>query len=176
MALIPQINYETAAPEVKQAHDDHLKVGKMTNMKRTLLNNVPAFKALMSWYDLRAEAATFLDDLDINIFCYSISNTNECLICSMFFTKILVDAGIDMETFELSEKQKVLKDFGSALVLDPKGLVNEEMMARLRKFFNDEQIVLLDAFGAIMIATNLINSSLKVELDGYLGGYVSRKG
>lgn len=176
MALIPQINYDTASPEVKKAHDDHLQVGKMTNMKRTLLNNVPAFKALMTWYDLRAEAAAFLDDLDINIFCYSISNTNECLICSMFFTKILVDAGIDMETFELSEKQKVLKDFGSALVLDPKGLVNEDMMARLHKFFNDEQIVLLDAFGAIMIATNLINSSLKVELDGYLGGYVSRKG
>lgn len=176
MAYIPMIDYDTASPEVKAAHDEHLKVGKMTNMKRTLLNSVPAFKALMDWYPLRAEAAKFLDDLDINIFCYSISNTNECLICSMFFTKILVDAGIDIETFEMTEKQKLLADFGSALVLDPKGLVNDEMMARLKSFFTDEQIVLLDAFGAIMIATNLINSSLKVDLDGYLGGYISRKG
>ncbi|MBQ6264767.1 MAG: hypothetical protein IJK60_04900 [Clostridia bacterium] len=175
MALIPMIDYETASPEVRAAHDGHLKVGKMTNMKRTLLNSVPAFNALMTWYDLRAEAAKFLTDLDINIFCYSISNTNECLICSMFFTKILVDAGIDMATFELDEKQKLLEEFGSALVLDPKAKINEDMIARLRKFFTDEQIVLLDAFGAIMIATNLINSSLKVDLDGYLAGYVSRR-
>lgn len=176
MAFIPQIDYETASPEVKKAHDDHLKVGKMTNMKRTLLNSVPAFNALMEWYTLRAEAAKFLSDLDITIFCWSISNTNECMICSLFFTKILVDAGIDIEKFELDKKQKLLQDFGAALVKDPKGLVNEEMFARLREFFNDEQIVLLDAFGAIMIATNLINSSLKVDLDGYLGGYISRKG
>ncbi len=176
MAFIPMIDYDTASPEVKAAHDEHLKVGKMTNMKRTLLNSVPAFNALMDWYTLRAEAAKFLSDLDITIFCYSISNTNECMICSLFFTKILVDEGIDIETFELNEKQQLLKDFGSALVLDPKGLVNEEMMARLKSFFTDEQIVLLDAFGAIMIATNLINSSLKVDLDGYLGGYISRKG
>ena len=56
-----------------------------------------------------------------------------------------------------------------------KGKINEDMIARLREFFTDEQIVLLDAFGAIMIATNLINSSLKVDLDGYLAGYVSRR-
>ena len=93
----------------------------------------------------------------------------------MFFTKILVDAGIDMKTFELDEKQKLLQEFGSALVLDPKGKINEDMIERMRKFFTDEQIVLLDAFGAIMIATNLINSSLKVDLDGYLAGYVSRR-
>lgn len=175
MAYIPMIDYETASPEVKKAHDEHLKVGKMTNMKRTLLNSVPAFNVLMDWYTLRAEAAKFLDDLDINIYCYSISNTNECLICSMFFTKILVDAGIDVEKFEFSEKQKLLQDFGSALVLDPKGKIDDAMMARMKSFFTDEQIVLLDAFGAMMIATNLINSSLKVDLDGYLAGYVSRK-
>lgn len=175
MPYIPMIDYETASQEVKDAHDEHLKVGKMTNMKRTLLNSVPAFNALMDWYTLRAEAAKFLTDLDINIYCYSISDTNECMICSLFFTKILVDAGIDIDKFEMTDKQKLLKDFGSALVLNPKELINDEMMARMKSFFTDEQIVLLDAFGAIMIATNLINSSLKVPLDGYLGGYISRK-
>ena len=37
--------------------------------------------------------------------------------------------------------------------------------------FSDEQLVVLTAFGAIMIATNLINTVLRVDLDTYLFGY-----
>lgn len=170
MPYIPMIDYDTASDEVKAAHDAHLKVGRMTNMKRTLLNSVPAFNALMEWYTLRDEAAKFLEPLDINLFCYSISNTNECMICTLFFKKILIDAGLDLATFEFSPRQQLLVDFGKALVSNPKG-IGDTMFARLKEVFSDEQIVLLTAFGAIMIATNLINSSLKVPLDGYLSGY-----
>lgn len=170
MARIPQINYETASEQARAAHDAHLKVGKMTNMKRTLLNSVPAFDALMTWYPLREQAAKFLDDLEINFFCYSISSANECLICSMFFTKILVDNGIDYKSFAFTERQQTLIDFGKALVLTPRD-ISDEIFQRLHKAFTDEQIVLLDAFGAIMIATNLINSSLQVDLDDYLESY-----
>lgn len=170
MPYIPMIDYDSAPQATKDAHDAHLKVGKMTNMKRTLLNNVPAFNALMEWYNLRDEAAKFLEPLDINIFCYSISNQNECMICTLFFRKILVDAGLELSTFEFTKKQQLLVDFGKALVTNPKG-IGDTMFARLKEEFTDEQIVLLTAFGAIMIATNLINNSLKVPLDGYLSGY-----
>ena len=42
------------------------------------------------------------------------------------------------------------------------------LYARLAERFDDEQIVPLTAFGAIMIATNVFNDALRVDLDGYL--------
>jgi hypothetical protein len=40
--------------------------------------------------------------------------------------------------------------------------------------FNEEQIVALTAFGALMVATNVFNNALDIDLDGYLEDY--RKG
>ncbi len=139
-------------------------------MKRTLLNSVPAFNALMEWYTLRDEAAKFLTLLDINFFCYAISAQNDCLICSTFFRKILKDEQIDFENFEFSPFQQTLVDFGRAMVTNPRE-IGDDIFNRLKLSLNDEQIVLLTAFGAIMIATNLINTTLKIPLDGYLMGY-----
>ena len=170
MARVPQIDYETAPEAVKQAHDDHLKVGRMTNMKRTLLNNVPSFKALMEWYTLRDEAAKFLSPLDINLFCYAISAENDCLICSSFFRKILRDEGIDFDSFSFTQKQQALISFGRNMVDNPHE-IDEEQFDEMKALFNDEQLVVLTAFGAIMIATNLINTVLRVDLDTYLFGY-----
>lgn len=170
MARIEQIKYETASPQAKAAHDEHLKIGKMTNMKRTLLNNVPSFKALMEWYTLRDEAAKFLTSLDISLFCYAISAENSCLICSTFFRKILRDEGVDFESFSFTPVQQALVSFGRNLVDNPHE-IDDEQFEDLRGFFNDEQLVVLTSFGAIMIATNLINTALQVDLDGYLEGY-----
>lgn len=170
MPYIPMIEYDTAPEEIRKAHDEHIKVGKMTNMKRTLLNNVPAFKALMEWYPLRDEAAKFLSMLDINFYCYAISSQNDCHICSTFFRKILKDENIDFEGFKFNPLQQTLLDYGRALVEKPHD-IDESIYDRLKQYFNDEQIVLLTAFGAVMIATNLINTSLKIPLDGYLMGY-----
>lgn len=170
MPYIPMIDYGSASDEIRAAHDEHAKIGRITNMKKTLLHSVPAFKALMEWYPLRDEAAKFLSPLDINFFCYAISTQNDCLICSTFFRKILRDENIDFESFAFTPRQQTLVDYGRAMVADPKG-IGDELFCELKKYFNDEQIVLLTAFGAIMIATNLINNTLKVELDGYLMGY-----
>ena len=69
MARIPMVEYETASPQAKKEYDDQIaKHGRITNMKKTLLNNIPSFKALMEWYTLRDELALFLDDFSINIF------------------------------------------------------------------------------------------------------------
>lgn len=170
MPYISMIDYETASDEIRTAHNEHAKIGRITNMKRTLLHSVPAFKALMEWYTLRDGAAKFLSPLDINFFCYAISAQNDCMICSTFFRKILRDENIDFERFAFNPLEQVLVDYGRAMVTDPKG-IGDEIFNKLKQHFNEEQIVLLTAFGAIMIATNLINNTLKVELDGYLMGY-----
>jgi hypothetical protein len=44
----------------------------------------------------------------------------------------------------------------------------------LETYFTPAQIVALTAFGALMVATNVVNNALEVELDEYLQPY--RKG
>jgi alkylhydroperoxidase family enzyme len=45
------------------------------------------------------------------------------------------------------------------------------LFERLRGFFTEEQIVALTAFGAMMLATNVVNNALNVDLDAYLEPY-----
>ena len=49
--------------------------------------------------------------------------------------------------------------------------VSDDVYARLAAEFTAEQIVALTAFGAMMVATNVFNNALDVDLDEYLEGY-----
>jgi alkylhydroperoxidase family enzyme len=53
---------------------------------------------------------------------------------------------------------------------DPNG-VGDDLHGRLARFFTPEQLVALTAFGALMIATNVFNNALRVDLDEYLWPY-----
>ena len=46
-----------------------------------------------------------------------------------------------------------------------------DLYARVSAHFDDEQMVALTAFGAMMVATNIINNALDVPLDDYLMEY-----
>lgn len=171
MAHIPVLDYEQASPEARAQFDYQIEHnGRITNMKKTLLHSLPAYHALMQWYPLRDAAAKFLGEREINFFCYAISLQNDCAICSTFFRKILKDHDIEFEGFQFEEREAVLVDFGKNLVQHAHA-IPADFFARLKSFFNDEQIVLLTAFGALMIATNLINTALSVPIDDYLSGY-----
>jgi hypothetical protein len=142
-------------------------------MKKTLLHSVPSYKALMEWYTLRDVVQPFIGERGVNFFSYTISTENNCLICSTFFAQILDELGIDFKTFDFTEQEKLLIDYGRALVSNPHG-IPESVYDDLKKYFNEEQIVALTSFGSIMIATNLINTALKVDLDEELVPYTSR--
>ena len=49
--------------------------------------------------------------------------------------------------------------------------VPDEVYDRVAWYFSDEQMVALVAFGALMIATNVVNNALQVPLDDYLQPY-----
>lgn len=174
MSRIKPVEYIEASQSAKEAHDDHLaNHGRITNMKRTLLHSVPAFKALMEWYPLRDAVRGFLDDKSVNYFCHAISVQNNCLVCSTFFRKLLIDHGESPENLKFSEREQLLVDFGRCCATDP-FKIDDSMFQHLRKYFNDEQIVLLTSFAGLMIATNLINNALQVDLDDYLTSYTRR--
>jgi alkylhydroperoxidase family enzyme len=171
MARVPQIDYARANEEAREAHDTHQRdQGRITNMKRTLLQSVPAFHALMGWYPLRDAVRPFLGDRLTTIFAHAVSSENECLICDTFFRRILVDAGEDPDALVLNEMEREVVAYGRALAHSPHR-VPDELWEPLATRFNHEQLVALTAFGALMIATNVINNALQVPLDDYLEPY-----
>ena len=66
-------------------------------------------------------------------------------------------------------------DFGRQLAKDPKA-VDDALYGRLTQHFAPAEIVALTAFGSIMLATNIFNDALRVDLDGYLEPYRRQAG
>lgn len=171
MSYLPMMDYETASSEVKKEFDDQIaKHGRITNMKKTLLNNVPAFKAYMEWYTLYDLIVPFVGERGLSLFSYAISKGNDCLICGSFFRKILIDAGEDPDNPNLSDKDKLLMELGQSICVDPHN-IPDYIYDDLKAMFTDEQIILLLAFAGIMYATNLFNTIAKVPLDEVLLNY-----
>ncbi|MGI6745594.1 MAG: hypothetical protein BWY46_00729 [Firmicutes bacterium ADurb.Bin300] len=171
MCYLPLTEYDTADEAVKREYDDQIsKHGRITNMKRTLLHNIPAFHAYMQWYTLKDLIVSFIGERALSLFSYAISSGNHCLVCSTFFRKILIDSGDNPDNPSLSDTEKLLMDFGKAICVNPHE-IPEIIYEDLKKLFNTEQIVLLIAFAGIMSATNLFNTVAKVPLDEILYDY-----
>ncbi|TAL34580.1 MAG: hypothetical protein EPN93_11765 [Spirochaetes bacterium] len=163
--------YEGASQEVRREYDDQVaRHGRITNMKRTLLHSVPAFKAYMEWYTLKDLIVPFIGERAFSLFSYAISNGNNCLICSLFFRKILVDSGEDTDNPKLSDIERLLMDLGVHICTNPHEIPGE-FYGRLKTAFTDEQLTLLVAFAGIMYATNLFNTVARVPLDEVLYPY-----
>src|SRR3954447_6727763 len=171
MARIAPVD-ETSAPSGSQElAAAHVATGsRMTNMKWTLAHSPVALDALLQWYPLHDQVAPVLGERRTWLFCHAISTQAECLICSTFFRRLLIDAGEDPDALALDELDELVVEFGRRLADDPHG-VDDELYAQLAERFSDQQLVLLTAFGAIMVATNVFNDALGVELDGYLHPY-----
>ncbi|MGL4382716.1 MAG: carboxymuconolactone decarboxylase family protein [Bacilli bacterium] len=169
--IIKPMDYERGSSEVKEAFDYQLRVNKnVTNMKKTLLHSLPAYNALMEWFPLKDELLKFISPRAFNLFCLSISQQNDCLVCSVYFIKILKDEGLNPATYQFDEVEDVLVNYGKAIVLDANN-IDESIYIELQRLFNAEQIVVLTTFATIMIATNIFNKALKIDLDEYLVDY-----
>src|SRR5919107_1545252 len=174
MTRIAPVDIESAVPDARAAADAHVRThARMTNMKRTLLHSLPAFKALMEWYPLRDAVQPFLGERLTTLFAHAISAETDCLICSTFFRRMLIQTGDNPERLKLDERETAVVDFGRALAVSP-FKVSDEIYERLSRHFQRSQIVALTAFGALMVATNVFNNALDVDLDEYLQPY--RKG
>jgi alkylhydroperoxidase family enzyme len=171
MPRVPQVDYASAPPEVREAHDDHIRQhARITNMKRTLLNSLPAFRALMEWYPLRDTVQPFLGARLTVLFAHAISAETDCLICSTFFRRILIEEGQDPDRLELDDREAAVVEFGRRLAVSP-FRVPDAVYDRVAAHFDPAQMTALAAFGSIMVATNVFNNALEVELDQYLQPY-----
>ncbi len=169
-ARVPPTTYEHLTPDARSAHDGHARVARITNMKRTLLHSVPAFEALMTWYPLRDTVQPFLGERLTTLFAHAVSAETDCLICSTFFRRLLVQSGEDPDRLALNEWEAAVVAFGRSLAVTPHA-VPDRLYAPIAARLTQQQIVALTAFGAMMVATNVFNNALGVPLDEYLEPY-----
>jgi alkylhydroperoxidase family enzyme len=171
MPRIVPIEPSRAGPEARAELDRQLAAnGRLTNMKRTLAHSGTALHALMTWYPLRDRVAPFLGERATTLFAHAISARTDCLICSTFFRRIMVESGEDPDALELHERERIVVEYGVQLATDA-NQVSDELYGRLAAFLTPVEIVDLTAFGALMIATNVVNNALRVDLDEYLEPY-----
>ena len=171
MPRIAPIDYSDASPPIRAAHDEHIRQhARITNMKRTLLNSLPAFRALMEWYPLRDTVQPFLGQRLTVLFAHAISAESDCLICSTFFRRLLIDDGENPDRLVLDDRDAAVVAFGRCLAVSP-FRVPAPVYDLVAAHFDAAQMTALTAFGAIMVATNVFNNALEVELDEYLQPY-----
>ena len=171
MARIPPLQPAEAPPGAREELERQLAAhGRTTNMKRTLAHAPTALAALMTWYPLRDTVAAFLGDRATTLFAHAVSTQSDCLICSTFFRRLLTDAGENPDALTLNEREQAVVDYGRQLARDANN-VADELYSRLAAFLQPEQVVALTAFGGLMIATNIFNNALQVDLDEYLWPY-----
>jgi alkylhydroperoxidase family enzyme len=174
MARIPPLALEAAPPAAREQLDEQIaRHGRATNMKRTLAHSPAALFALMRWYDLHAEVKAFLGDRLTTLFAHAVSTETECLICSTFFRRWLTEANEDPDNLQLDDRERAVVEYGRQLARDANG-VSDEQYAAVAGLLAPAQLVALTAFGGMMIATNVFNNALKVDLDEYLQPF--RKG
>ena len=145
MSYISKIDPETAGEKEKEVIRDHLAQGyRLTNEKLTLLHNAEAFKAIEdSSYTLDRELQRLIGKRAGDFFEYAISEENDCLVCSAYFSRLLIE-------------------YGRAIARDPKH-VPEDLMRLMQQTFTEEQLVVITTMGVFMIANNYFNDILNVD-------------
>jgi len=172
MTFLPISTEENRSAQARAAADRQVELhgGRITNMKATLLSHVPSFTAYMEWYTLRDELVPFIGERAVSLFSYAISDENDCLVCSVFFRRVLIDNGEDPDNPQVTEAEQLLIDWGRMIARDPAGIPSE-FYAKLEAAFSPQLRVLLLAFAGQMVATNLFNTVGRVPLDEVLYDY-----
>ena len=173
MARIKPVTGNEISPSVKQAFEKHVADynARITNMKATLGHSLPAFEIYMQWYVLYDELKKILGERLAYLYAYSISYSSNCPLCSTFFRKIIIDAGENPEKLELTEREKILLEFGSSIAAS-KGIIADDVYSNVAALFDQQEMVVLIAFAGQMIATNIFSNVTETDIDEYLEGYL----
>ena len=173
MARIKPVAGDEILPETKNAFEEHVTryKGRITNMKATLGHSLLAFEVYMQWYPLYEEVKKIAGERAAYLFAWSISNASNCPLCSMYFRKIMIDAGEDPGNLVLNDHEQALLNFGSAIA-QQQGNIEDSIYNAVGKKYDAKEMVVLISFAGQMIATNIFNNVIETDIDEYLEAYL----
>ena len=105
------------------------------------------------------------------LFAHAISAGTDCLVCSTFFRRLLIDAGRGPGRPAARRPGADRRRLRPATGPRPATASPTSCSRGWPRASRPEQIVALTAFGGLMVATNLFNNALRVDLDEYLWTY-----
>ena len=164
MARIKLVEQNEATGAEKERYDELAGRNAVTNMKKGLLNDAATYDAYMAWYTSWNRLVEVIGEKDAILFAHKISTTNSCQLCSLFFISDVKGLGLDPANLVYDEKETVLTDLAEQYVKNPTA-VSDELFDRLRKFFNDQELVVIVGFAGQMIETNNFNAVFKIDVD-----------
>jgi hypothetical protein len=168
MPHIPMIDYENAPQDIREAHDEELRLrGRMTNMKRTLLHSPQAHRIYAEWFTLRAELIPHVDDRAIQVFCRAISEEAGSKIAVTFFRRAITLSGADPDALDLRAQDLLLDRFGRAIVKNSSA-IPPDIWTDLKALYSHKVLVDLVALAGIMLATAVFNNVVEVPFDAEL--------
>lgn len=169
--MISQATYEGATDAAKALWDEQVAAhGRMTNMKRTMAHSPLVLGSYMAWYPLKDAVAAVIGERGAILFAHAISTETDCLICSTFFRRILIGWGENPDQLQLNNEVQALVALGRQIAANYNG-VPPELIMPFKEKYGETFVVNLVGFAGIMIATNLFNNVLQVDLDEYLGEF-----
>ena len=164
MARIKLVEQNEATGAEKERYDELAGRNAVTNMKKGLLNDAATYDAYMAWYTSWKRLVEVIGEKDAILYAHKISTTNSCQLCSLFFISDVKGLGLDPANLVYDEKETLLAQLAESIVKDPTS-VSDELFENLRKFFNDQELVVIVGFAGQMIATNNFNSVFKIDVD-----------
>jgi alkylhydroperoxidase family enzyme len=164
MARVTFTNEQKATGKELEAYLELKNKGKLTNMKEALLLDYATYDAYMGWYTSWNRLVEVIGERAATVYAHSISTTNSCQLCSLFFISDLKALGIEPSEFQPTGTEALLAQLGEQIVKDPTA-VSDELFAQLKEIYSDEEIVVIVGFAGQMIATNNFNSVLKIDVD-----------
>lgn len=160
------LSFDDMSPEAQKAYESEYALrGPVTNMKRTLLHSLTAYRVYMGFYDLAQKVSDTIGKTGQWLFCHSIAVGNQCAVCSTYFGYLLKQNGINPSEYKPSDTEALLMELGRQLSRDNEtARVTSDVWQKLKKNYSDEQIVDLIALGSQMVAANQFNDVLEVDV------------
>lgn len=146
----------------------------VTNTQKTLAHSQPAFEVYTQLLPLFEKVKDVTGKRTAALFAWAVSTASDSALCTSFFRKLVVDGGDSPEEIILSEHEKVLLEFGSA-ISQHKGRIADHIYNSLAQYHNEEEMVLLIAFAGQLIATNIFNNVVETTIDESLTQYLPAK-
>jgi hypothetical protein len=172
MTFLPMTSEESIGSAARSVRDEQheLHGAGIANLRATLLTHVPSFSSYMSWYTLRDALAPYIGDRAVLLFSYAISDENDCLVCAVYFRRMLIESGEDPDNPLVTETEQLLITWGRLISKSPSS-ITADFYGQLESAFNPTLRVLLVAFAGQTVAMNLFATVGKVPLDEELVDY-----
>ncbi|MCR4716028.1 MAG: hypothetical protein K5656_02510 [Lachnospiraceae bacterium] len=164
MARIKLLELEETQGAERERYEELAGRNAVTNMKKGLLNDAATYDAFMAWYTSWNRLVEVIGEEAAIFYAHSISTTNSCQLCSLFFISDIKGLGLDPANLNPDEKEELLIELGHQIVKDPTS-VSDELFDKLKKHFSDNELVVIVGFAGQMIATNNFNSVFKIDVD-----------